>query len=250
MQRVQLMNLANTLSSADALFIVYHGVLVPPVIPRYRASPDPAILELLTMLRKKMKVVVVATRSYSALSKIAEYVDALICCNGCETHLQDLVVLPRNVHSHSHVVLEIARKLESTEILTVELRRTSFGDAVGLAAEWGGDLSKNDRENLELALKLAIDSGLLVYSDPRAGFVEIYTPYCNRRKAVEIVKRLLNIQKAIYLGESILDREVFNVVEIPIAIRHELNRDVELNAEYEVPREQLVSLLKSMVSRL
>ncbi len=242
------MDIVKATSVADALFVAYHGVLVPPVTPRYRATPDLTILELLSLLRRKMRVIVVSTRSCSALSKIAGSVDALICCNGCETHLPDLIVVPRAVHSYAHVVLDIARKLENAEMFTVELRRTSFGDAVGLAIEWGGDLSKGDRENLELAIKLAIDNGLRVYSEPKAGFVEVYAPHCSRARAVEIVKRLLDIKLAAYLGESMLDNEAFSEVEIPIAVRHEFNRDVQLNAHYDITREQLITLLRNLVS--
>jgi len=244
------MSLVRALSSADALFVAYHGVLVPPLKPRYRATPDLAILELLSLLRKKLKIIVVSTRSCSAISKIAENVDAVVCCNGCEAVLPELIVVPRTVHSHVHVVLDIARKLEVSEELTVELRRTSFGDAVGIAVEWGGSLKKKDREMLEVAIKLALDNGLRVYSEPQAGFVEIYSPQCSRGKAVEIVKRLLDIKIAAYLGESALDNEAFKSVEIPIAVRHELNKEVDLEAYHQIPRENLSVLLKDLVRTL
>jgi len=241
-------DLVNELKHVDTLVVSYHGVVATPVVPRYRAVADPRVLELFRTLRGKYTVVLATFRSYSAVASIAEAFDALLCCNGCEIVTPDIIVIPRNAEEYTHRVLEISRHLKTSADYVVELRRTRFGDAVGLSIEWNGDVKAVSREVIEIAMKMALDRGLRVYCEERAKFVEIYAPICSRRRALEILRKLLGLGRVAFVSDCFVDAEVADIVDLFVFVRHELNEGTNLDAHTIVTRQELLEALRRIAT--
>ena len=238
------------LKDVDALVVTYHGVLAPPLTPRIRAVPDIAILDLLDLLRKRrlVRIVVVAFKSFNTIHRTAERFDAAVCCNGCEIITPDTIVVPRRAEEYTHKVVEVSRYLRGVNDVTVEFRRTRFGDTVGLSIEWDTEISPSSRESVELVKKLASSKGLVVISDERAKFVEIFAPICNRSASLQILRKLLDLRKVAYVGDSAIDNEAFRLSDVSIAIRHPLNEGQKLAAQFELTRSEFVQVLKRLLS--
>jgi len=249
--------LIKELRSVEAIVVSYHGVVVPPSIPRYRALPDEAIIDLLSQLRLRYKVILVAFRSYTAIKRTADAFDASICCNGCEIITPEDIIVPRGIEEYTHTILNVFRSLEEARDFTVELRKTRFGDAVGIAIEWNASLSPASQELIssvigKITRRNSRSKCLTVYTDDSGNYIEIFAPICRRARAIEILKKLMNLKKVAYIGEGLIDNEALRSVDIPIAIVHDLNRNRidKVFARYKISRSQLMYVLKTLLTNL
>ncbi len=245
--------LLKELKSVDAIVVSYHGVVVPPSIPRYRALPDEAVIDLLSQLRRRYKVIIVSFRSYTAIQRTADAFDAAVCCNGCEIVTPDDIIVPRKIEEYTHTILNVFRSLEESRDFTVELRKTRFGDAVGVAIEWNGSLSVASQELINSIIgKVSRPNPrskcLTVYTDQSGNYIEIFAPICRRARAIDILRKLMNLGRVAYIGEGLIDNEALRSVDVPIAVMHELNRDRidKVFARYRLNRSQLIYVLKSL----
>ncbi len=247
-----------SLLKVDTLVVSYHGVIVPPVVPRFRALPDEGVIDLLTQLRKKYRVILVSFRSYSAIYKTADAFDASICCNGCEIVTPEDIIVPRKTEEYTHMVLDVFRKLRDAPDVTIELRKTRFGDAVGLSIEWNGRLSSSAQDLIYGVVgqvsqrRGATSRCLTVYADLSSSYIEIFAPICRRARALEILKKLMDLGKVAYIGEGLIDNEVLRSVDVPIAVVHDLNKDRadQIFAKYKVPRSELLYVLKRLAASI
>ncbi len=250
--------LIRSLLHVDTIVVSYHGVVVPPVIPRFRALPDEAVIDLLTQLRRKYKVILVSFRSYSAIYKTADSFDASICCNGCEIVTPEDIIVPRKTEEYTHMVLDVFRKLRDAPDVTIELRKTRFGDAVGLSIEWNGSLSTSSQDLIygivgQVSQRRTTSSKCLtVYADMNSNYIEIFAPICRRARALEILRKLMDLGRIAYIGEGLIDNEVLRSVDVPIAVVHELNKDRidRVCAKFKIPRSELLYILKRLATSI
>ncbi|NPA97174.1 MAG: hypothetical protein GXO32_06190 [Crenarchaeota archaeon] len=247
-----------SLLQVDTIVVSYHGVVVPPVVPRFRALPDEAVVNLLTQLRRKYKVILVSFRSYSAIYKTADAFDASICCNGCEIVTPEDIIVPRKTEEYTHMVLDIFRKLRDAPDVTIELRKTRFGDAVGLSIEWNGRLSTSSQDLIygivgQVSQRKPVNSKCLtVYADSNSNYIEIFAPVCRRARALNILRKLMDLGKVAYIGEGLIDNEVLRSVDVPIAVIHDLNKSLadKIFAKFKISRSDLLYALKMLAASI
>lgn len=228
-----------------ALFADFDGTLVPPEMVRR----DPSLpLELDLALRElshKIPLAIVTTKECKFVQPLVPYAKAYACINGIEVRAAGYVAVAEELKS-----AELERLLASAKRLDaiVEAKRTWDGRLAGITVDWRerGD----PPEGLEEVLAEAERLGLKTLRYARHPLVDIYGADKNKGDAVRLLKALLGVDYAVYIGDSENDLPAWAEADVRIIVRHSLNKDLVVEGAVPVAYEELPRYIRRVLSNM
>lgn len=225
------------------LFFDYDGVLSPLNVERSQAFPSRDRLEMLSRLRSRGVVVaVISSKDCPFLMSRSLDVDAVACVNGLEIRVPGYVVVDERVLDPSKQV-EFSKLVEMIEGAVgreayVERKRLSLGTLVGASVDWRSRGA--EPSNLREVVNSVRRSGFPVKWSPGEPFVDIYMVEVEKDLALKFLRRVLDVRKVVYFGDSLRDVPAFNVSDVKVFVRHSSNKDIRIGqVDYIVDYEEL-----------
>lgn len=239
------------------LFFDYDGVLAP-IVPEPFGLPSKEIVDVLVSLKKNLNdnlgIAVITTRDCQFMFRVLPIFDGYACIHGLEIHGGGYIAFDKAIYSDKPKTLEkieaIAREVLG-KTANLYLLRTWNNIPISLIITWKPE---GKPAGLEQVLKEAISNDLSVSNIVHHGsyydFIEVRIAKRSKDKALRILKTLLDLDNVVYFGDSQSDIPAFKEADISIFIRHEFNRELGINADYEVEISQLASWLTCHINEL
>ena len=235
-------------------FFDYDGVLSPVNAERSRAFPPKDRLEMLSYLRSRGAVVaVVSSKDCPFLTSRGLSVDAVACVNGLEVRVPGYVVLDERVLDPSKQVrfaklVDVAEGAIGGEAY-LERKKLSLDLLVGVSIDWRSRGQEPSR--LWEVVSLAKELGFPVKWVPSEPFVDIYIVDVEKDLAVKLLRKILNVRKVVYFGDSPRDLPAFEASDISVFVRHSSNRDITVSrVSYVVNYEELPEWVVHLATEL
>jgi len=239
---------------AWGFFFDYDGVLSPLDVERSRAFPPKDRLEMLSYLRSRGVVVaVVSSKDCPFLMSRGLDVDAVACVNGLEVRVPGYVILDERVLDPSKQVkftklVDVAEEAIGEEAY-LEKKKLSLDLLVGVSIDWrsrGQEPSK-----LWEVVSLAKELEFPIKWVSREPFIDIYIVDVEKDLAVKLLRKILNVSKVVYFGDSPRDLPAFEASDISVFVRHSSNRDITVSqVNYVVNYEELPEWVVHLATEL
>lgn len=224
-------------------FFDYDGVLSPVESERSRAYPSSDRLEMISYLRSiKVMVAVVSGKDCPFLMERGLNVDAIACVNGLEIRIPGYVVIDERVLNvskqteFSGFVSEVERVVGREAY--VEKKRISLGPAIGISIDWRSKGGKPHK--LREIMYLAEKSGFAVSYAAGEPFIDIHIVKSEKDLAVSFLRKIFDIKKVVYFGDSQRDLPAFKVSDVRVFVKHGSNEGIVLDlVDYTVSYDAL-----------
>ncbi len=231
---------------AAGIFFDFDGTLSPLTVSRDEARVRNDVAEIIKALSSRYLIAVASSKDCNFLLSKAPYFHSYICVNGLEVITANYIIHDRAL-SNMELIRAInelssyARKLPN---VYVEEKKSVVGLLLGISVDWRYSIRPKDIDSL---VDQAIGRGLHVLTYSNYPFIDIYISRRNKGDAVRLVKSIYNLEKVIYVGDSENDEPAFKVADVSVLVRHEFNRDLKLDVDYEVNFDDLGRWLSSYV---
>lgn len=217
----------------------FDGTLSPIDVDRSVARPPPEALEMLRYLSERYAVAVISSKDCHFLMERLPRVHGLGCINGGEVVGGGYVAVDELIYNGglTKVLADILKMLKECAECYVEEKRTLQGVLAGASVDWRA--SGIMPSNLKEVLTLAKSRGLSVLTYGNQPFVDVYVTNRGKDSAVRILKTFLGVSKVVYVGDGENDIPAFKVADVRILVRHEYNKGLITESDYEVSFEKL-----------
>lgn len=119
----------------------------------------------------------------------------------------------------------------------IERKTLSIGVLAGFSIDWRG--SGTPPPGLRDLLEMSRREGLYVLEYSTEPFVDIYVVETRKSSGVVLLKKILGVDRVVYVGDSENDVPAFRVSDVSVFVRHRYNRGLEVEADYEIEFERL-----------
>lgn len=221
------------------MFFDFDGTLSPLNVSRDQAGVRDELVEALKILSSRYLLVVASSKDcYFLLSK-APLFHSYVCINGLEILTEDYLlcdVAVTNKHLLS-AIEDIRRLAQMLSRAYIEEKRSLTNVILGLSIDWSG--YGEVPEGLTDLLHMARDRGLEVLEYKLNTFVDIYISKKDKGEAIKILRKLLGLDRVVYVGDGENDIPAFEASDTSVLVRHRYNRNLKVEVDYEVPYEEL-----------
>lgn len=229
------------------IFFDFDGTLSPLTVSRDEARVRDDVAEVINTLRSKHLIAVASSKDCSFLLSRAPYFHSYICVNGLEVIVDDYIIHDKALSNMELIkaINELSSCAWKLPNVYVEVKKSVIGLPLGISVDWRGSLRPRGIDSL---INQALSKGLHVLAYSNYPFIDIYISRRNKGDAVRLVKSIYKLEKVIYIGDSENDEPAFKVADVSVLVRHEFNRDLNLNTDYEVSFDDLGRWLSSYVA--
>ncbi|MEM0000402.1 MAG: hypothetical protein QXP03_02790 [Desulfurococcaceae archaeon] len=236
-----------------ALFFDYDGVLAPITPSPLSSGVYPELISVIKSLQNEgFKVAVISGRDCPFLYEKVPGLDGYACVFGLEVHGGGYVVLDEEVYRgvKPRAIEDLASKVKTIlgDRVGAIFGRTLTGVPLGMSVYWFKDAGKP--ANLEVFISEALARGLVVYDIAEWGnfaeYVDVHVARRSKREAVRVLKALLEVDTVVYFGDTASDIPAFAEADVSVLIRHEFNKDLNIEVDYVIEVGRLPSWVKEM----
>ncbi|MEM0361298.1 MAG: HAD-IIB family hydrolase [Sulfolobales archaeon] len=221
------------------VFFDFDGTLSPLNVSREQAGIRNELAEVLKKLSSRYLLVVASSKDCHFLLSKAPFFHSYICINGLEILTEGYLLCDVAV-TNKHLLSAIEDIRRSAQMLSrayIEEKRSLTNITLGLSIDWSdyGEIP----EGLVDLLRTARDRGLEVLEYKLNTFVDIYVSKKDKGGAVKTLRKLLGLDRVVYVGDGENDIPAFEVSDTSVLVRHQYNRGLKVEVDYEVPYEEL-----------
>jgi trehalose-6-phosphatase len=225
----------------------FDGTLSPLDVSRAAARVRDDVAAVLGELVGRYVVGVVSSKDCGFLLGRVPPLHGYACVNGLEVLVGDYLLLDSAVARGELLrsIEDVLAEARGLRDVFVEEKRSLLGFLLGLSIDWRG--CGGPPEGLDRVVRAATSRGLHVVNYRYDPFVDIYISRRGKGDAVKVMRALLNLDKLIYVGDGENDVPAFGVADVSVLVRHDLNRGLRLDVDYEVEFSELARWLVSHV---
>ncbi len=224
---------------AAGIFFDFDGTLSPLNVPRDKAGIRSELADVLKNLSSKYVLAVASSKDCHFLLSKAPMFHCYVCVNGLEILTKDYLLCDVSL-TKKHLIeamIGVKKLAERLPGSYVEEKRSLTRLLLGISIDWS-DYGRIP-EGLEEVLQAARNVGLEVMEYRLNPFVDIYISKKDKGEAVSTLRKLLCLDKVVYVGDGENDIPAFEVSDTSVLIRHSYNRNLKVEVDYEVPYEEL-----------
>lgn len=233
-----------------AMFFDYDGVLAPITVDPLNSGVRDELALTIKSLRGEFALAVVSGRDCPFLRRNAPGFDGYACVLGLEIHGGGYVVLDEEVYRgvKPRALEELSAKIKSLldEEVGVIYGKTLSGVLIGISVYWY--TSRGRPANLDEVIREALARGLVVYNIAEWGnfaeYVDIHVAKRNKQESTKILRALLGVDKVVYFGDSVNDVPAFREADIGVFVKHDFNRELNVDVDYVVEAERLPAWIR------
>ncbi len=229
--------------SRVGFFFDYDGTLAPIDVDRSASYPSKRVLEMITTLRSRGFITaVISSKDCDFLMRRSLNTDGLACINGVEIRALGRVIFDERIFDRERrdVFLRLVR--DSENILSgeayIEKKLVSIGYIVGISIDWR--LKGRRSDVIDEVIDLFRKNLFVIKELDDMPFIDIYLFNIEKSSAVEILRKLYDLDEVIYFGDSLNDASAFRVADKSVFVRHRYNRNINLESDYIISFEELV----------
>jgi trehalose-phosphatase len=242
-QVIEIMSLGKiSMRPKVGFFFDYDGTLSPIDVERSLAYPPKKNLEMLVNLRSRGFITaVISSKDCDFLLSRSLNTDGLACINGVEIRALKHVILDERLFDQERRKLFVRLVEEAENRISkkvyIEKKRVSVGYIVGISIDWrsGGERPGE----LDDIIDLFKTHSFVVNKPDDMPFVDILLFNVEKGSAVEILRRLFDLDEVIYFGDSLNDVSAFRVADKRVFVRHKYNKNIKLESDYIVGFDEL-----------
>ena len=225
----------------------FDGTLSPLDVSRAAARVRDDVAAVLGELVRRYVVGVVSSKDCGFLLSRVPPLHGYACVNGLEVLVGDHLILDSAVTRGELLksIEDVCAEARGLGGVFVEEKRSLLGFLLGLSIDWRG--RGGPPEGLDRVVRVATSRGLHVVNYRYSPFVDIYISRRGKGDAVKVMRALLNLDKLMYVGDGENDVPAFGVADVSVLVRHDFNRGLRLDVDYEVEFGELARWLVSHV---
>ncbi len=228
--------------SRVGFFFDYDGTLSPIDVERSLAYPPKKNLDMLVNLRSRGFITaVISSKDCNFLLSRSLIIDGIACINGVEIRALGRVIFDERVFDQGRreIFLRLVRETEDriSKRAYIEKKIVSIGYIVGISIDWR---SRGDKPfEIDELIDLFKKHSFVVNRPDDMPFVDILLFNIDKSSAVEILRRLFDLDEVIYFGDSLNDASAFRVADKRVFVRHKYNKNIKLESDYIVGFDEL-----------